>query len=68
MKFINSDTTYFFETEDGTQYRTTGQYTGSGFYWEKLYGESWEPVYSYKEETDCIQAFLNYKGSKNEQS
>jgi hypothetical protein len=64
MKFIRTETAYYFEDEDGTQYRTTG----SGYYWEKLYGQSWEPVYNYKEETDCIQAFLNYKGSQNEQS
>lgn len=64
MKFVSSDTTYFFETEDGIQYRTTG----SGYYWERLHGDSWEPVYNYQEETDCIQAFLKYKGSQNEQS
>lgn len=62
MKFKGTDITYFFETEDGTLYRTTG----SGYFWEKLYGESWEPVYNYQEETECIQALLEYKGSQNE--
>lgn len=64
MKFVSTNTIYFFETEDGIQYRTIG----SGYYWEKLCGYSWKPVYNYQEETYCIQEFLKYKGSQNEQS
>jgi hypothetical protein len=42
-------------TQDGVDYRTNAV----GNYWERAYGESWEPVYLNEEEY-CVQAFKNY--------
>ena len=57
MKFVD-DTSWKIwqlETEDGTHYRTGSD----GQYWERLYGESWEPVWG-DEEEQCKQAWRNY--------
>jgi hypothetical protein len=57
MKFIEhlKYTRIELETEDGTVYATNE----NGSSWERLYGQSWEPVYLNEEEY-CVQAFKNY--------
>lgn len=56
MKFIEQFkfTTYQFTTEEGIEYRTDSK----GSYWERLYGESWEPVFL-KEEDECNAALAD---------
>lgn len=57
MKFIDdvSWKIWQLETEDGICYRTND----SGSNWERLYGESWEPVYN-NEEDQCRDAWREY--------
>ena len=57
MKFIECSIVEvdYMETEDGIQYRCNAK----GENWERLYGESWEPVY-FDEEKACKQAWINY--------
>jgi hypothetical protein len=43
------------ETEYGVTYRTNMEGTS----WERLYGESWEPVFL-DEEKQCIEEFTRY--------
>jgi predicted kinase len=54
MKFIESSafTSILLTSDDGTEYRTSPR----GTYWERLYGQSWEPVYG-REEAECSVAF-----------
>ncbi len=56
MKFVGHNTfkVWQLETEDGIYYRTT-----SGNSWERLYGESWEPVYL-TEEDQCKESWKDY--------
>ena len=56
MKFVNDEVfkIWQIESDDGSYYRTT-----NGLDWEKLYGESWEPVY-FSEEDQCKEAWKVY--------
>ena len=58
MKFVEgtSSINWYFSADDGNEYRTTG----SGDYWERLYGESWETVVNYAEETQLRAAWIEY--------
>lgn len=70
MKYIDSRveftlldtyTTLYFETADGVSYRTDL----GGVSWERLYGNSWEPVFL-EEEDQCKDAFNRYMKGQNE--
>jgi hypothetical protein len=55
--YNRSSNLYKIETVDGISYRTN--FNGSS--WERLYGESWEPVYD-DEKKRCQEVWDNVKG------
>jgi len=59
MKFIDNVCfkVWQLETDNGIFYRTND----SGDNWERLYGESWEPVYLTEEE-ECKKAWQEHFG------
>lgn len=61
MKFLSvkSRTIYEIETDTGIFYRTNI----NGSYWERLYGDSWEPVFM-NEESECIDLWKKITGVK----
>lgn len=59
FKTIKSRTVYDIETEEGIFYQTNF----AGSYWERLYGESWEPVYM-DEEKQCKELWDKLRGVK----
>lgn len=60
MKFSHLEQviTWHCTAQDGTEYRADS----SGENWERLYGESWEPVVSYDEEKACRVAWVEANG------
>ena len=61
IKNVRSFTLYEIETVDGIFYRTNF----NGSMWERLYGESWEPVYMTEEE-ECLKAWRKVTGLSND--
>jgi len=62
FKFIDvvETVTLYLSSDDGNEYRTDS----TGSYWERLYGNSWEPILNSSDEDACRLALEQFNMEK----